>query len=166
MKKIKISVIVGLTVIIGGLMVAVLGCSSGTADSASPVKATWINAEVRDNTVLISKTEIENGTIIHFSLETGEGKIASMAYTYGKSVYVRSNICPPCRSIGFSLEGDDLVCDSCGTRFSAASGKGIRGACVNYPKASIPYQSGVNSLEMKAADIVTAYNNTVKPGLP
>ena len=89
-----------------------------------------------------------------------------MAYELDGTVYVRANVCPPCRSIGFSLDGDTLVCDRCRTVFDAVSGNGVKGACVDYPKASADYSVNGGQLTMNLAALETAYSNTMKPGLP
>jgi len=89
-----------------------------------------------------------------------------MAYKLGGEVYVRANVCPPCRSIGFSLQKDILVCDTCQTTFEAKTGEGIKGACVAFPKASIRYEIKNGNLAMKKAGLAVAYQNTIEPGWP
>jgi hypothetical protein len=89
-----------------------------------------------------------------------------MAYKLNGGRYVRANVCPPCRSVGFSLSGDILVCNSCGTRFKASTGAGISGACRDYPKAEVAHVISGDNLTMDIDDLVTAYENTQRPGWP
>ena len=89
-----------------------------------------------------------------------------MAYTLDGEIYVRANVCPPCRSIGFSLEEDILICDRCATTFKAKTGDGIKGACVDFPKASVPYEITDGNIVMRGDDLLAAYQDTVKPGWP
>ncbi|MFH1651537.1 MAG: Fe-S-containing protein, partial [Chloroflexota bacterium] len=96
----------------------------------------------------------------------GGGRLSFMAYEQDGSLIVRANVCPPCRSVGFSLAGDTLVCDSCGTTFKAKTGDGISGACVAYPKAAAAYDINNGQAVLKSADLLTAYQNTTAPGLP
>ncbi len=168
MKKNSVLLILTLVIIAAGILVTALGCNSTTSTSTNnvKVKATWISPEIQADTVAIPVGEIRDNLMTHFRVETSEGSIASMAYVYNDNIYVRSNICPPCRSIGFSLQGNKLVCDSCGTTFQAENGEGIAGACVNYPKASVQYQTNGDTIELKSNDIVSAYINTVSPGKP
>jgi hypothetical protein len=81
-------------------------------------------------------------------------------------VYVRASVCPPCRGKTYTLNGDILVCDTCGTTFNAKNGMGIAGACVNYPKAAVQYTVADGNLVMNMGDLTTAYQNTLKAGLP
>ncbi|KKG10941.1 Fe-S-containing protein [Methanosarcina sp. 2.H.A.1B.4] len=136
--------------------------SKGTAD-ASPVKATWIDAQVNGNQVSIPASSVEEDTNVHFKVKTDSGEIAVMAYRFNDEVFVRSNVCPPCGSIGFTLDQGTLVCDSCGTVFDAATGNGIEGGCVAYPKESIPYTVSDGKITMKLGDVVAAHEKTIEP---
>jgi len=136
--------------------------SKGTAD-ASPVKATWIEAQVRGDQVSIPASSVEEDTNVHFKVNTDIGELAVMAHKFNDEIFVRSNVCPPCNSIGFSLVNGTLVCDSCGTVFDAATGTGIGGGCVAYPKESIPYTVSDGNIVMKLDDVVEAHRKTIEP---
>ena len=150
-------------------LVACSGPTSGPTPNPKPpgaIKATWIEPQVVGDTVSIPVSEVEDNKIVHFKLVTLGGDIAFMAYELGVEVYIRSNVCPPCRSVGFSLQGDTLVCDTCKTTFNAKTGDGIEGACMNFPKASVPYELRDGNLAMKGADLTAAYQSTLNPGWP
>jgi uncharacterized membrane protein len=105
--------------------------------------------------------------MLHFKVPTDQGnKLNYMAYSLNGKTYVRANVCPPCNSVGFSLKGNTLVCNSCGTTFKASDGGGISGACKAYPKAEVAYSDDGSSLTMNRADLVTAYQNTRQKGRP
>jgi len=131
---------------------------------SEPIKAKWIEPQVNGDTVSIPLNELENNLNVHFKLETQEGEMTFMAYKYDGEIYVRANICPPCRSIGYTLEEDILICDTCATTFEAKTGAGIKGACVNYPKAPVSYQTINGNIVMNEADLVSAYQDTIKRG--
>ncbi len=137
-----------------------------TPKPSEPIKATWLEPNVVGDDVSIPVSEIESKKIIHFRIGTSAGDIAFMAYELDRKIYVRSNLCPPCRSVGFSLQKDTLVCDTCATTFKAKTGDGIKGACVAFPKASVPYEIGGDTIIMKRSDLIAAYQNTLKPGWP
>ncbi len=59
-----------------------------------------------------------------------------------------------------------MICDTCGTQFSARTGEGVSGACLNYPKAPVTWEIKDSKLVMRTEDMKTAYLNTLKPGLP
>ena len=133
---------------------------------SGPIEAEWIEPQVDSDTISIPVSEVENNWNIHFELSTSAGDIAFMAYELGGKLYVRANACPPCGSIGFSLQGDILVCDTCRTTFKAKTGDGIEGACVDFPKASAPYEITDGNIVMGGDDLLAAYQNTLNPGWP
>jgi nitrite reductase/ring-hydroxylating ferredoxin subunit len=131
---------------------------------SGPVDAKWIDAQMNGDTVSIPESEIENNWNTRFEVQAADGNISAMAYVLNGVIYVRADICPPCRSRGFTLNGNILDCDSCHTKFNASTGDGVSGACVSYPKASVSYTISDGNVVMSKADIVTAYQNTLKPG--
>ncbi|MBC8512028.1 MAG: DUF2318 domain-containing protein [Dehalococcoidia bacterium] len=134
---------------------------------SGPIKATWIEPTIIDgDTVSIPLSEVENNWDIHFAVGSPGGDMNFMAYILDEEIHVRANVCPPCRSIGFSLEEDILICDRCATTFKAKTGDGIEGACVDFPKASLPYEIIDGSIIMRGNDLIAAYEDTVKPGWP
>ena len=132
----------------------------------NPLKATWITPQVAGDIVSIPLSEVESKGIIHFKVASGGKTTTYMAYNLDGTLYVRANVCPPCRSIGFSLYKGTLVCDTCRTRFDAKTGEGISGACVAFPKAAAAYKTSDGNISMNTADLLTAYQNTIEQGLP
>lgn len=157
--------LIGMVLLTIAVSLVAAGCtdigSSGKAN-ASPVKATWITAEVSADQVSIPLSSVEENTNVHFKVNTDSGEIAVMAYRFNDEIFVRSNVCPPCNSIGFSLDKDTLICDSCGTVFDAATGAGIGGGCVLFPKESIPYTVSDGNIVMKLDDVVAAHEETLE----
>ena len=143
------------------------GGKSGTGEVISP---TWMSAEAvqtKGDAVSIPAGEVDSGKMLHFAANFGEGTRQNfMAYISDGETHVRANVCPPCRSVGFSLAGDILVCDSCGTRFTASTGVGISGACKDYPKAEVAHTISDGTITMEMGDLLAAYQNTEKPGWP
>ncbi len=140
--------------------------SNETSVPKSTVAPTWITPEIVDTTITVPLDLVQTKINTHFEVALDKGKAYFMAYTFGGKTYVRADICPPCRSISYSLVKDTLVCDSCGTSFKALDGAGVRGACVNYPKASVPYETVDGKILMNKADLTLAYENTWSPGSP
>ena len=165
-------VIIGIALL--GVILAVVACSGSTLTTApaaqklsGPIKATWIKPQVAGDTVSIPISKVNNNKIVHFNIAVASGsEMAFMAYELDGNLNVRANVCPPCRSVGFSLSKDILVCDTCRTTFKAKTGEGISGACVGYPKAAVPYEIIDGILVMKGSDLLVAYQNTNEPGLP
>jgi uncharacterized Zn finger protein (UPF0148 family) len=141
--------------------------SATTASSSnSKISPTWITPEINGDSVSIPTDVVESKVNIHFEVQTEKRTAYFLSYVFGGKAYVRADYCPPCRSINFTLYKGTLVCNSCGTVFSVTDGKGLQGACVNYPKASVPYETISGKMVMKQADLITAFENTLQPGLP
>lgn len=160
MLKRIIPILVLLSLILVSSIVAYSG--NGTQNSQR-IKATWINPQVLGDIISIPTSEVENDQIIHFEFRTQDKDMTFMAYNLSGQIYVRANICPPCHSIGFSLQKSTLVCDTCGTVFDAKTGAGISGACVDYPKAAVSYEINGGNITIQGTDLVTAYQDTVNP---
>jgi len=148
------------------LVSGIVACNGNGTQNSQPIKATWIEPQVVGDVISIPITEIENYTIIDFRFRPQDRDMTFMAYELGGETYVRANVCPPCQSIGFSLDEDTLVCDRCATSFNAITGEGISGACVGYPKAAVPYGIEGGSIVMNSSDLTAAYQDTVEPGGP
>ena len=131
---------------------------------SGPVDAKLIEAQVNGDVVSIPVSEIETDWNTRFEVRGADGAVSAMAYLLNGVIYVRADICPPCRSRSFTLNGSILDCDSCHTKFNATTGNGVSGACVNYPKESVSYTISNGNVVMSKAYIVTAYQDTLKPG--
>lgn len=148
------------------LVSSIVACSGNGTQNGQRIEATWIEPQVVGEIISIPISAVENYTITHFDFRAQDNDMTFMAYDLNGEIYVRANICPPCHSIGFSLDGDILVCDRCATKFNAQTGAGISGACVNYPKASVPYEVADGNIVMNSTDLITAYQDTIEPGWP
>ena len=147
------------------IILSTASCSSSNPPNSEPIKATWIEPQVVGDTVSLPVGEVENNGNVHFNLQI-QNNMNFMAYVVDGEIYVRANVCPPCQSIGFSLEESVLICDRCATTFEATTGEGIGGACVDFPKASVPYAINDGNVVMKGTDLVAAYQDTIEPGWP
>ncbi len=159
-------------VIISAVIAAIAGISiyfaplGRTEENRMPVQAVWIEPHVVGDIVSIAVSEVENSRNVHFNVKAQGEDMNFMAYVLDGEIHVRANVCPPCRSIGFSLEEAVLICDRCATTFEAKTGEGIEGACVDFPKASVPYEINSSSIIMKGIDLIAAYQDTIEPGSP
>ena len=148
------------------LVSTMVACSDNGTQNNQRIQATWTSPQVLGDILSIPISEVESGKIMHVEFTTQDKDMTFMAYDLSGEIYVRANICPPCRSIGFSLQQSTLVCDTCGTVFDAKTGAGINGACVGYPKAAVAYEIRDGSIVMKGSDLLAAYQDTVNPAQP
>ena len=160
----SISMIVVIVIALFTIIISTAGCGNNNNE---PILAAWVTVSETSETVSIPVSVVNDNKMVHFLLEEGSnGEIAFMVYELNKEIYVRSNVCPPCRSVGFSLQEDMLICDTCATTFNAKTGDGIKGACVDFPKASVPYEIEDETIIMKQNDLIASYQNTIEPGRP
>ena len=148
------------------MILSTVACNIFDPQSNGPIKATWIEPQVASDTVSIPVSEVENNRNVHFNVEAQGEDMNFMAYVLDGEIHVRANVCPPCQSIGFSLEEAVLICDRCATTFRAKTGDGIEGACVDFPKAAVPYEINGGNIAMKSTDLIAAYQDTIEPGWP
>lgn len=157
----------GIVLLIITVSLLVAGCtetgsSTDFTDNDNSIKASWITAQVSADEVSIPASSVDENTNVHFKVNTDSGELAVMAYKFDDNLFVRSNVCPPCNSIGFSLVNGTLVCDSCGTVFDAVTGTGVEGGCVAFPKESIPHMVSDGKITMKLDDVVAAHKKTIE----
>jgi nitrite reductase/ring-hydroxylating ferredoxin subunit len=157
-------IILGLVLIT--IIIITVACSNSNPQGNEPIKAKWIEPQVVGDTVSIPVSEVENNWNVHFNVKAQGDDMNFMAYIVDGETYVRANVCPPCWSIGFSLEEAVLICDRCGTTFEAKTGEGIEGACVDFPKALVPYELSDGNIVMKGTELIAAYADTLEPGSP
>lgn len=173
MKK-KLFVIIGILAISGSIL-ALAGCSQnsasaqGTGSGGGTYSPTSIIPTINGDNVSIPASTVNTSKNAEFDVVFSQGTASYMAYVYNGAIQIRASICVPCQGRSFTLKGNNLVCNNCGTVFSAQTGKGVSGvaACQNYPKAAIPFTTSADgSLKMTKADLLTAFTNTLSPGLP
>lgn len=150
------------------MILSIATCSNSNPQSNEPIKATWIDPQVDGDIVSIPVSEVENNRNVHFNVKAQGEDMNFMAYVLDGEIHVRANVCPPCRAIGFSLSLEEaiLICDRCDTTFKAKTGDGIGGACVDFPKASVPHAIRDGKVVMNSTDLIAAYQDTVEPGWP
>ena len=137
--------------------------SAGVSSTDSTrYKPTWVEPAFSGEQAAISLSIIEASKMAHFRVTLPSGNEAFMAYKLDGITYIRADICPPCRSTSFSLQKGVLVCDTCGTKFEAKTGKGISGACVRYPKSEVKYELREGNLTTNLTELAVAYAETLK----
>lgn len=88
--------------------------------------------------IVLSMNEITSKKYVIFAYKNSSKTIPMMIYvTPSGRIVVAVRLCEPCQSTTFTLEGRELVCDKCGTRWDAESLKGISGGCPDYPPAEM-----------------------------
>jgi len=112
---------------------------------------------------IVSRAHIV-GPLVASGILKSTRDIGSVVYPPGDTAHVRADVCSPCQSRGFSLRGTLLPCGTRATLFDVRDGSGIKGACVDYPKASAPYGIIDNTVAMRVPGLIEAFDATVIPG--
>jgi len=134
------------------------------AVTLAPVIGVPLEAVRDGDVVTVPLAAIEGAANGEFSVTLEDRLLDFMAYLVDGELFVRAAACPPCDSLAYALDGDELICEACATRFDAWTGEGIEGACVDYPKAEVGYEVSGGLVSMTTADLVTAWDETLAPG--
>ena len=101
---------------------------------------------------------------INFTLANGKAfsSLPLLAYVSPKgNITVATSLCEPCSGTTFHIEGDQLVCNSCGTRWTLDGLQGVSGGCTKYPPESVKYTVQSDKLIIKKVDIQNFKPRTV-----
>jgi len=77
---------------------------------------------------------VKDKKIVYFEYNKAGKQVPLMAYiTPSGKLVTAVSMCEPCRSTKFHIEGEDMVCNACGTRWTMEGLQGISGGCLAYP---------------------------------
>jgi uncharacterized protein len=109
------------------------GASTASAATVQQVAAT--TAAVENGKVTISVDEVKSKKLVYWDYKKANGQTtALMAYvTPSGAVKMAVRLCEPCNGYSFRTEGNQIVCNTCGTRWDLETSKGISGGCQGYP---------------------------------
>lgn len=168
----KVFIIAGIAVVavlaVGGFMLSKKSGSDSTVVNVGAVSYQQANfaaataAESGGEIVLdmnqlkSNKTETFNVQGISFNLANGTpfNYLPLLAYVSPNgNVVVATSLCEPCSGTTFHVEGDQLVCNSCGTRWTLDGLQGVGGGCTKYPPETVKYTVQGDKLVIQKADL-------------
>ena len=77
---------------------------------------------------------VQEKKIVSFEYNKGGKQVPLMAYiTPSGKLVTAVSMCEPCRSTKFHIEGEEMVCNACGTRWTMEGLQGVSGGCLAYP---------------------------------
>jgi uncharacterized membrane protein len=121
-----------------------------TALAMTPVDAVTGNGELE-----IPLAVAKDKKIVSFSYGNKGKQIPLMAYITPKGMLITAvSMCEPCRSTRFHIEGTNMVCNACGTRWELESLNGISGGCLQYPPEVIGHKIEGDKVKIKETDIL------------
>jgi uncharacterized membrane protein len=132
-----ISGLVLITAIVG---VTFLNSAETRRASAAPIQQVAATTAVTENgQVAISQGEVESRKLVAWNYKQEAITTPLLAYvTPAGAVKVATRMCEPCNSTSFRIDGDQLVCNACGSRWDLETSKGIAGGCQGYPPEVLP----------------------------
>lgn len=98
------------------------------------IAMTQVNAAYEGGYVEIPVDTIKDKKIVYFEYNKGGKQVPLMAYiTPSGKLVTAVSMCEPCRSTKFHIEGEQMVCNACFTRWTLEGLRGISGGCLTYP---------------------------------
>jgi uncharacterized membrane protein len=114
------------------------------------IKMTDIEPEIKDGKVIVDLDNLKQNKIVRLEIPNQKVTlpngstfdfmpVTAFISDQGRVVGAIS-FCEPCSGTRFRIEGKDLVCEACGTRWTLQDLKGISGGCTAYPPNEVNYQ--------------------------
>lgn len=98
------------------------------------IRMTPVDSVAGSGTIEIPVEIVKDKKIVYFEYNKGGKQVPLMAYITSSGKLVTAvSMCEPCRSTKFHIEGDEMVCNACGTRWTLEGLQGISGGCLAYP---------------------------------
>lgn len=108
--------------------------SPGAVAAAALQQVPAATAATADGKVTISEQEVREKGLVYWDYKDGSTTTPLLAYvTPSGNLKMAARICEPCNGYSFRVEGDELVCNACGTRWELETSRGISGGCQTYP---------------------------------
>lgn len=100
---------------------------------------TAIAIQEQDGKLRFPLSALQQYKIVSFDYAADNRTIPLLAYISPEGKLVTAiRLCEPCNSTTFRLEGTELACGNCETRWKLNNLEGLQGSCQKYPPAPIP----------------------------
>ena len=98
------------------------------------IRMASVDAVSGSGSIEIPAEFVKEKKIVYFEYNKGGKQVPLMAYiTPSGKLVTAVSMCEPCRSTKFHIEGEEMVCNACGTRWTLEGLKGVSGGCLAYP---------------------------------
>ncbi len=98
-----------------------------------------IDFDRRDGKIIFPLSLLQQFKMVQFDYQNGKTTVPVLAYISPEGKLVTSiRMCEPCNSTRFTIEGTELACGNCETRWKLNNLEGVQGSCQKYPPAPIP----------------------------
>ncbi len=123
---------------------------------SNPVEQAEVTNVVENGKVKISKEDVQKNKIVYTEYKKGNNIVPLTAFINTKGrVVVAFSMCEPCKGTRFHVEGDQLVCNTCGARWKLMNMEPVSGAptCLKYAPEEMKYDQDGNSIIMDEAKV-------------
>ena len=118
------------------------------------ISMTKVAALVEKGLVEVPVDLVKEKKLVYFEYKRADGPIPLLAYiTPSGKLVTAVSVCEPCNSTNFHIEGNQMVCNACFTRWDLETLKGISGGCLNYPPDVLPHSIQDGKLMIKETDL-------------
>jgi uncharacterized membrane protein len=118
------------------------------------VSMTKVDVTMQKGMVEVSLDLVKNNRLVSFEYLRPDGRIPLLAYiTPAGKLVTAVSVCEPCSSTRFHIEGKQMVCNSCFTRWDLETLKGISGGCLNYPPDALAHEIQGGKLMIKEMEL-------------
>ena len=115
---------------------------------------TKVEAIVKNGVVEVSLEAVREKRLISFEYNGVDGSIPLLAYvTPSGKIVTAVGLSEPCNSKSFHLEGNEIVCNLCFTRWDLETLKGNSGECAGHSIYILTHVNNKERLMLKEADI-------------
>lgn len=118
------------------------------------IPMTKAEAAVVKETVEVPVDLVKKSKLVYFEYRRTDGRIPLLAYiTPSGRVVTAVSVCEPCNSTSFHIEGNQMVCNACFTRWDLETLKGISGGCLAYPPDILSHAVRDGKVAIKEMDL-------------
>jgi len=107
-------------------------------------------AFTKNNKIILPLNLVKERKFVRFQLVgNNESAVPILAYlTEDGKVVTAISMCEPCNSTEFHIEGNNLICNSCGTTWNLNDLNAVSGSCGRYPPDPIPSKVVGNEIQI------------------
>jgi hypothetical protein len=107
--------------------------------SSTPLQMTPVLAKVENGKIIIPVDLLKDKKFIRFTYGDPSYGTPLLAYISGEGKIVTAvSVCEPCNSTAFHINGDLIVCNSCGSTWELNDLEAVSGSCGRYPPDAVP----------------------------
>jgi uncharacterized protein len=114
-----------------------------------------IPVTVEDGSIRLPLDVVKQMKFVAFNYVTPTTVVPLLAYVSGEGKIVTAvSMCEPCNSTRFHIQGDKLICNSCGTTWELNNLEAVSGSCGRYPPDALPNVVVGNQIQIDAQTVV------------